>query len=275
MIWIGRIYRFSDILPILALSLLPFAYSPEREIGTLAIDIPISFFALSFAFSINDLFDSRITGESNNIGRFSGKYGRLPGISLSALPAFLSILLATLFGIPTPAIGALLAFLLVFFLYSAEFPRARDYPGPDFVFNILGYFLLLAKSHLMHFKELSDGLPGLLASSVFLISFCAVAEAIHELAHEREDRASGRKTLFALLGRKGAVILGIVLVPLPIIFLPVYGFWHTGTCVLFSALRLSRVISCKGVGRDYSSLRKRLFGREELLAHLALFLIGG
>ncbi|MFH0961756.1 MAG: UbiA family prenyltransferase [archaeon] len=252
-------YRLKEHLPILALAFAPFAAAGFPDWRLFALDLAATFLALSSIYSVNNFFDS-ISGERNPAGSVRRLSGKAPAFFLSILPGIASVFLGSL--LPGKCFFLLLAILLIFLAYSADFPRARNIPGPDFLLNVLGFYLVFAKSYFLYFKETG---AFFIAFSVFIVSFYSVSEAVHQLAHEREDSRLGRKTLFGILGRGGAIALSAALLALPIIF------WRglpSAASLAFSALRLFSVASTSG---DFRALRKELYGREELAVQLALF----
>lgn len=256
-------YRVKDHIPILALSFAPFlslGIFSQRAISLFLFDLVLTFLALSFAYSLNDFFDAKISGEKNAAGAFSKKKGSLLSFFLAISPGIISAILGIFF-LPAISRQFLLLFLLAFFLYSAPFPRTRNVPGLDLVFNAGGFYLLFAKSYFLHYSSASS--PFFLSFSVFLISFYALSEAVHELAHEKEDRRLGRATLFSILGREGATYLAAALVFVPIVF---FTGPHSVVSIVFSALRFVAIAG----KADASTLRNRLYGREELLTHVLL-----
>jgi 4-hydroxybenzoate polyprenyltransferase len=267
-----KFYRVSDWIKVLGLVLIPCILFKASITDTLKL-IFITSLLLAYSFSINDFFDFKCRGEKNLVGE-TYKMEKNISILLLLIPSFMLIcFLAVIFPTFLSRIFFILDFL-IFSLYSIPPFRLRDRKIIDVLSNSLMFPLILLYSYFYFTVSFSLFLLLLFLSFFF---YFLVSEIIHEIAHSKKDRLTGRITTAAWLGRKRSIklIKLILFLSLPVFILFIVFLPHSFNIFpivssIFSLLRIDRINSWR---KSFSKLRNKIYGTEEGVIYIGLLLI--
>jgi 4-hydroxybenzoate polyprenyltransferase len=267
-----KFYRVPDWIKVLGLVLIPCLFFKALITDTLKL-IFITSLLLAYAFSINDFFDFKCRGEKNLVGEIYKERKNI-SVLLLLIPSFMLICFSA---VTFPTFLFRIFFILdflIFSFYSIPPFRLRDRKIIDVLSNSLMFPLILLYSYFYFTVSLSLFILLLFLSLFF---YFLVSEIIHEIAHSKKDRLTGRITTAAWLGRKHSIklIKLILFLSLPIFIFFIISLPHFFNIFpivssLFSLLRIDRINSWKG---GFSKLRNKIYGTEEGVIYVGLLLI--
>ena len=171
-------YRIKGWVYFLGLPLLGYFLQENTISSHLAYVLIVSLLLLSYAFSLNDFFDKRFSKNK---------------IIIPLVPFFL--LIPFLFYFSYIKIIMILFFLLVSTTYSLPRIRLKSVPFICTLWNAMGYSILFLLGINIISKEVI-----ILLFILFFLLF--VAQLIHEITHQAEDRNAHIKTTALFLGEK-------------------------------------------------------------------------
>jgi 4-hydroxybenzoate polyprenyltransferase len=185
-----KTYRIKEWIYFLGLPLLGYFLQENMTSYHLAKVLIVAFLLLSYAFSLNDFFDKRLNENK---------------IIIPLIP--LCLLIFCLFYFNHIKIIMILLFLLISTTYSLPKIRLKSVPFICTLWNVVGFSLLF----LLGINIISREAIILIFVFLFLLF---VAQLMHELAHQTEDRNAHIKTTALFLGEektKQLCCIGLVL----------------------------------------------------------------
>lgn len=208
-------YRIKDWIKNLGIFLLAFATVSFKGL-TISHILILAYGGLlfSYAFSINNYYDSLLANEKNFITFLVNKkkVSRRMVFALCILP--LAPLLVFIFLLQS-ILFALFSLFLIFLatIYSAPPLRLRDKPFFDVCINSV-FFPLFYTQTILFFSYFS--LEALMLTIILVFNF-GLYELIHQMCHFDADKKTGRITTAIKMG-SGTTILIIKYMPLVFIF---------------------------------------------------------
>lgn len=272
-----RFYRVKDWIKNLGIPLIGFLTASWLNANLLLIVFATSLI-LSYAYSINNLFDFLINGEKNYIYYLSKK-----GVSekKSALLCFLPFLIFFLINFYLPIWASIIGFscFTLSSLYSFPKVRLKNYWLPSLLVNSVGLGILLFLFGFF-FGSTTISMQSIIFMIILFIHILSL-DILHQIAHRKIDKKFGIKTFPQVFGIRKSLRC-IIYLQLIVIFVCLITFLYSllkysiflGS-ILFSFLKIRRILKClRSIYKiDYNVLRNKMYGMWEGIFYVVFLLM--
>ena len=260
-----KFYRLPDWIKNLGIVLVALTINATQA-QHLAV-LPFAAFLFAYAFSINDYYDAKLSGETNYL------HDKLGGetLLLCVAPAIVATIMSFLFGI-TVVLTSLI-FLFSMWAYSCPPVRAKRIPFIDLLLNVI-CFGVIPYTVVLTCLGISFDTRNTILLVLFSL-YVAYSEVIHQLSDLPEDIKAGIGSIPQLIGKRASYLLSMLFVVMPLalsvpyLYIDLASYSFLIITVGFSAIRLMVLLR----HADYRWLRDNSFGSFEGLSYIAYFLL--
>lgn len=272
-----KFYRVKDWIKNLGVPIIGFLITSQINTNLFLIIFATSLI-LSYAYSINNLFDFLIDGEKNYIYYLSKK--KISKRKLMLL-CFLPFLLFFLIYFYLPTWSSILGFFcfLLSSLYSFPKVRLKNYWLPSLLVNSLGLGILLFLFGFF-FGNTKITVDSIIFMVIFFLHVLSL-DIIHKIAHRKMDKKFGIKTFPQIFGIRKSLqciiylqLIVILVCLLTFLYRPLKYSIFLGS-ILFSSLKIRRILKClrNPYKIDYNALRNKMYGMWEGIFYIIFLLM--
>ncbi|MCW1298403.1 MAG: UbiA family prenyltransferase [Candidatus Parvarchaeota archaeon] len=265
---ICEFYRIKDWFKNLGLCLIAYTTNvfPTFEIAFL--NLIQSSLLLAYFFAMNNFFDFKIAKEKNYIASLKMKDKQI--LLLCTLPLFL--ILPTL---PIKYNNTFLTLIILFIVLSTLYscpPRFRDHTIIDVLMNCTIFSVLYLQAYFFFNEKLNN------RTILFLFitfTYFLFHELLHQLAHFKKDKKSGRITTAIFLGfnQTIATLKNLLLIYILIAFISIFIFQNLNqffiVMFVFNLLRYNKIRKINRM-TNLQYLRDNVYGIYEWGLYLLL-----